>query len=104
MNTWYYYLHENGSLIGKNPAVVDSDPLYFDSPFVRKTWLINKNNRADAWNLILDAVELNANLEHIQKLIDLWGLTEADGKTFTEVTGTKIIFDVGIPHRENKNY
>lgn len=104
MNTWYYYLHENGSLIGKNPAVVDNDPQYWDSSFVRKAWLINKNNRADAWNLILDAVELNASLEDIQRLIDTWGITEEDGKRFTEITGTRIIFDVGIPHRENKVY
>lgn len=37
---WHYYLHINGDVIGKNPVVVDSDTEYFNSPFVKKYWLI----------------------------------------------------------------
>jgi hypothetical protein len=38
--SWYYYLHTNGDVIGKNPTVVDSDPEYLNSSFVKKYWLI----------------------------------------------------------------
>jgi len=43
----YYYLHINGSLIPRNPFVVDSDPLYFESDFVRKFWRINNKEEYD---------------------------------------------------------
>lgn len=46
---WFYYLHTNGNLIGRNPIVVDSDPEYFNSDFVRKVWEINTENRLDAF-------------------------------------------------------
>ena len=38
---WYYYLHTNGDVIGKNPFVVEADSQYFNSPFVVKFWFVN---------------------------------------------------------------
>ncbi len=34
MRSLYCYLHTNDSLISKPITIVDSDPFYFDSPFV----------------------------------------------------------------------
>ena len=70
--TWYYYLHKNGDLIGKNPVVVDSDPEYFDSPFVKKVWKINLSDRADAWGLILEALALGARIDRVKELAAKW--------------------------------
>ena len=42
---WYYYLHTNGSIIGKNPAVVNKG--YFDSPFVTKVWYVKDKETVD---------------------------------------------------------
>jgi len=53
---WYYYLYVNGNLIGKNPVVVDSDSSYFDSPFVKRVWVIETEDRGDAWKLCLEAL------------------------------------------------
>ena len=53
---WYYYLHTNGDLIGKNPAVVDGDPEYFDSSFVRRVWCIDTESRLDAWRVLIEAL------------------------------------------------
>ena len=75
---WYYYLHQNGQLIGKNPIVVDSDPEYFNSPFVQKVWVIDTENRADAWNLLIEAISLKANMNQIKKLALQWGITKDD--------------------------
>ena len=36
----YYYEHQNGRIIFKNAVVVDMDPHYFDSPFVKRVWRI----------------------------------------------------------------
>jgi len=76
--SWYYYLHTNGNLIYRNPAVVDSDPDYFDSPFVKKVWKINAENREDAWTMILEALVLGARIESVQNLAGIWKLTFED--------------------------
>jgi len=79
---WYYYLHTNGDLIGKNPVVVDSDDEYFSSPFVKKVWLIETDDRADAWTLVLEALMLGADLNKIKELVKKWGLTYEDSKQY----------------------
>lgn len=75
---WYYYLHTNGDLIGKNPVVVDSDSEYFDSPFIKKVWYIDLENRSDAWNLILEALALGCNIKRATELATKWKLTFED--------------------------
>ena len=81
---WHYYLHVNGNLIGKNPAVVDSDPHYFDGPFVVRHWCIETKNRAEAWNMILEALALGgkATVGRVRELCTKWKLTKADSFEF----------------------
>lgn len=74
---WVYYLHTNGELIGKNPIVME-DPQYFDSDFVKKLWVIETDNRQDAWWTVLEAIALGANEKRIKELILKWGLTKED--------------------------
>jgi hypothetical protein len=76
--TWYYYLHTNGDLIGKNPIVVDSDPEYFNSPFVSRFWRIDLTDRRDAWVLILESLSYGVRLDRIKELVDKWKLDEKD--------------------------
>jgi hypothetical protein len=83
-NIHYYYLHTNGSLIHKNAVVVESDPQYFDSPFVKKVWKIDITDRKDAWLLVIEAGALGANKERIQELAKLWGLTDEDAHEFAK--------------------
>jgi len=73
---WYYYLHTNGDLIGKNPVVVTND--YFDSPFVKKFWRIDTTDRETAWMLVLEALALGAKIERIKELTNKWKLTFND--------------------------
>lgn len=75
---WYYYLHTNGDLISKPPAVVDSDPQYFDSDFVKAVWHIDLNNREDAWTLALEALAWGARIDRVKELADKWNLTFED--------------------------
>lgn len=76
--TWWYYLHTNGDLIGKHPVVVEADPEYFDSPFVKKTWHIILDDRGDAWRLVLEALVLGARIDRVKELADKWKLTKED--------------------------
>ena len=78
MNNQYYYLHENGDLINKNPAVVNADPSYFDSPFVKKVWYLDLTDRADAWKLVLESLALGARKSRVQELANKWNLTLED--------------------------
>lgn len=86
-NIHYYYLHTNGSLLHKNAFVVESDPQYFDSPFVKKVWKIDITNRMDVWILVIEAGALGANKERIQELANLWKLTNADAPEFAKRAG-----------------
>lgn len=76
---WLYYLHTNGDIIGKNP-IVNEDGGYFDSPFVKHVWEIDTENRADAWRLILQALNLGCSIPRAKEMIDKWGLTYEDSK------------------------
>jgi hypothetical protein len=98
---WCYYLHTNGSLIGKNPIVL-KDPDYFDSPFVKKHWIIDTENRAEAWDLVLEAIALGADKDRLRELVEKWGLTKKDCKEYiirtpnptpTQKEGLKLFFE-----------
>jgi hypothetical protein len=94
---WYYYLHTNGDIIGKNPIVVDSDPLYFDSDFVKYVWLIDSENRDDAWDLVVTALAKGAQVGRVRELVSQWGLTKDDlGNYIFFVTST------GTPTNEQR--
>lgn len=75
---WYYYLHTNGDLIGKNPFVVDSDVGYFDSDFVKRTWKIETGDRESCWTLLLEALALGACIDRVKELADKWNCDKAD--------------------------
>ena len=75
---WYYYLHTNGDLIGKNPYVVDSDPSYFDSDFVKRTWKIDTEDRESCWTLLLEALALGTRISRIKELAKKWNCDKAD--------------------------
>ncbi len=74
----YYYLHTNGNLIFKPVSVVDYDPCYFDSPFVKKFWRLDFTDRFDAWRLILEALSMGCRVERAKELAQKWGLTFED--------------------------
>ena len=75
---WYYYLHTNGDLIGKNPYVVDSDVGYFDSDFVKKVWKIDTEDRSTCWTFIFEALALGARIERVKELTEKWKMDKAD--------------------------
>lgn len=86
--TGYYYLHsESKDLIYKPASVVDSDPQYFDSPFIQKVWKFDSEDQFDAWQICVEASVLGARKERIAELVKKWGLTNADAPHFCERAG-----------------
>lgn len=76
----YYYLHTNGQLIPRNPTVVDSDPDYFNSPFVKRFWFVN--DRLSSWRMVLEALALGANIERVKELAEKWKFDLEDSGEF----------------------
>lgn len=75
---WYYYLHTNGNLIGRNPVVVDMDPEYFNSPFVQKYWRVDLTDRGTVWRMILEALAKGARINRVKELAKKWGMDLKD--------------------------
>ena len=71
---WYFYLHIDGDVIGKNPIVVDEG--YFDSPFVKKFWFVETSG--DFIKFINEAKNLGANRNKLDRLIEEQGLNKDD--------------------------
>ena len=62
MREWYFYLHSNGSVIGKNPVVVDSDKEYFNSDFVKKTWKVDLDDDESCRKALSEANEIRRSM------------------------------------------
>jgi len=84
MKNWYYYLHTNGDLIGKNPVIVESDNEYFNSPFVQKVWNIDLEDRGSIWDFVLEALTIGARLDRIKELAEKWKLNYEDSKEYIQ--------------------
>ena len=89
----YYYLHTNGDLIYKKAVVVDHDPNYFDSPFVRKVWPIDLKSRAKLYSFLIEAAAMEARSNRIKEIRELNSMTDEDCQTFAERTGFKLFKD-----------
>ena len=75
---WYYYLHTNGDLIGKNPFVVDSDTGYFDSDFVKRVWKTDTKKRKTLWIMMLEALAMGARVGRIREIAEKNDCDKAD--------------------------
>ena len=75
---WYYYLHINGDIIGRNPIVVDSDPDYFDSPFVRKIFVVETTDRRTLVEMLAECKMLKADARQIKELEEKNNITDKD--------------------------
>ncbi len=89
----YYYLHTNGDLIYKPATVMDSDPSYFDSPFVKKVWPLNLENRLEAYDLLIEAEAMGAKIKRIQELKLKWKITEEDTQIYADTADLLLSMD-----------
>lgn len=86
----YYYLHTNGDLIYKPAIVVESDPGYFDSPFVKETWGFLKERRECAWTILIEALALGARPSRVKELQQHWKCSNDDASIYAERMGLQI--------------
>lgn len=67
----HYYLHTNGDLIYKPYRPDPSD-------FTKKIWSFDPAQRAHAWQIILEALALGADIVRVRMLCNKWNLTYND--------------------------
>jgi len=89
----YYYLHTNGDLIFKPAIVFDSDPEYFNSPFVKRYWAFDSEDRFDAWQIAIEALSLGASKKRVFELKEKWKLTNEDAEYFIDRAKLKLFKD-----------
>lgn len=85
----WYYLHENGDLIYKRELGGTAADIR-ESPFARALWPMDPTDRANAWDILVEALAAGANKSRVMELADKWGCTEADAQTYGEVRGVNL--------------
>jgi len=93
MKDGYYYLHTDGDLIYKPSSVIDHDPSYFDSDFVKRVWPFKSEERESAYIMLIDAQAMGAKVERITELRMKWAMTEEDTQIWAYLTGFKLFED-----------
>lgn len=78
------YLHQNNKLITKPKICYQSDPEYFDSPFVKRVWFIKPNvfKISDYIEMLQEAKRLGATSETIKEYLDTWAINEESFNQF----------------------
>lgn len=93
MRKHYYYLHTNGDLIHK-PYIDGGQAADFrESPFVRMFWLIDTQERYDAWRLLVEAKALGARDDRVDELVAKWRCDDEDAQTFADCLGLQLFMD-----------
>ena len=81
-----YYLHTNGDLIHKPDTDTQAADIR-ESDFAVGLWFINTMNRADAWQLLVEALAAGANKDRVFSLATKWNCTNEDAQNYAQYAG-----------------
>lgn len=87
----WYYLHTNGSLIYK--ASPDSACDIRDSDFARSLWPFDPEDRAGAWNILVEASVLDVDAVRIKELAEKWYCDDKDAANYADYLGLNLYMD-----------
>jgi len=84
----WYYLHKNKDLIYKAgaDAIVDIR----DSDLCLSAWSLDVAHRADAWNILVEALSLGAKKERIDELAKKWECDDVDAEHYAKYLGIEL--------------
>lgn len=97
----WYYLHENKELIYKNSpdAIIDIR----DSDLCSAAWAWD-GERPTAWQILVEALSLGANIERINQLAEKWGCTDLDSLNYANYLGILIGEDGNMKKATMKDF
>jgi len=86
----YYYLHENKELIYKNSpdAIVDIR----DNDLCHSAWAWD-GERPTAWQILVEALSLDAEKGRIKELAEKWNCNDKDAKNYADYLGLQLDID-----------
>lgn len=88
----WYYLHTNGQLIYKRELGETAADIR-ESSFAVMLWSFEKDDRAKAWQILVEALALKGDYSRIMELADKWGCDDSDAVTYAEYIGVKLSMD-----------
>ena len=88
----WYYLHSNGDLIYKRDLEGTVADLR-ESDFVKALWPFDPDDRAQAWNILIEALAAGANLRRIKELAEYWGCNNDDALNYAHYLHIKLCMD-----------
>src|ERR1700749_2162744 len=91
--TGWYYLHDNGDLLYKRNMDGGEAADFRESSFVRQFWPIDINDRESAWQILIEASALGADVGRIKELAALWKCDDADAQRYAEAVGVDLFLD-----------
>jgi len=97
----YYYLHENKELIYKrgSDAIVDIR----ESDLCISAWAFDEQ-RKTAWQILVEALSLNANKERIFELARKWGCDDEDALIYAKYLNINLEIDGSMKTATCKNF
>ena len=99
----WYYLHVNGDLIYKQ----DFDGTVADlreSDFVRHLWPLDPEERAGAWNILVEAGALGAHAGRIAELARKWRVDDEDAPNYASYLGCVLKRDGSAWHAHRADF
>lgn len=84
----WYYLHENKDLIYKNSPDAIAD--IRDSDLCHSAWPCDPADRANAWQIVVEAMSLGAKKERIYELVKKWKLTDEDAVNYAKYLNLEV--------------
>jgi hypothetical protein len=92
MISGWYYLHTNGELIYKRDFDGTAADLR-ESDFVRHFWPMDTTDRSNAWDILVEASALGANLKRIAQLEAQWQCDDEDAQHYVKYLGCRLFKD-----------
>jgi len=97
MSAAFYYLHENGDLIYKNPQFINEED-FIESPFVKTYWFLDTTRRETVWEFLIEAYGY-ASKNRIYDLCSKWGIDDKDAiyyiKYLNNISNKKFRYEFG---------
>jgi hypothetical protein len=89
----WYYLHENGSLLYKRELDGGTAADIRESPSARAMWPVEPEDRESAWNVVVEALALGADVDRVRELAAKWSCTDEDAAVYAERVGARLLRD-----------
>jgi hypothetical protein len=88
----WYYQHHNGDLIYRRELGGTAADIR-ESDFAVGLWPFDSDDRAMAWDMLIEALAGGARADRVMQLAEKWGCDDNDAQIYAELRGVKLYPD-----------